>query len=182
MQTFVRSSLRALALALGFLVLSVQAQVTETPDPVGDALRILLPLGAAGLAWYKEDMDGLKQFGVTLVVAQGTTEVLKHAIDSTRPSGSGYGFPSSHVSAAFSAAGFVHQRYGVQQALPFYVLATVTAWERVHHHHHFTKDVVGGAAVGLGSAFLFTHPLPDGSVLSLQMHQGGPWLAYARSW
>jgi membrane-associated phospholipid phosphatase len=180
MGIIVRCWVRAMAIAC--LVLSAQAQVTATPDPVGDALRILLPLGAAGMAVYHEDMDGLQQFGLTLLVAQGTTEVLKHAIHSPRPDGTGYGFPSSHVSAVFAAAGFVQRRYGVREALPFYLLATVTAWERVHHDHHFTKDVVGGAAIGVGSALRFTHALPDGAVLSLQMHKGGPWVAYSRNW
>lgn len=178
MKPFAASAVFAACLACGTL----HAQVRATPDPVGNALRYAVPLGAAALALYREDTDGLKEFGGTLLLSQGTTEVLKHAVHSPRPDGTGHGFPSSHVSAVFAAAGFVHRRYGLDEAWPFYALATLTAYERVHHHHHFAKDVAGGAVVGVGSAFLLTHPLPDGGTLVLGLHAGGPWLSYMRSW
>ena len=144
-------SCAATALCLAAVALPASAQVVATPDPIGDALQYLVPLGAAGLSAYHHDLEGAKQLGVTLLVSQGTTEILKHAINSPRPDGTGYGFPSGHTSAVFAAAGFVNFRYGVAEAIPFYALATVTAYERVHHNHHFTKDVVGGAAVGVTS-------------------------------
>ena len=170
------------AVALAFFMTPVHAQVTATSDPVGDALRYLVPLGAAGLALYHDDVPGLKQLGVTWAVAQVTTEALKQAIHQPRPDGTGHGMPSGHTSSVFSAAGFVHHRYGPWEAVPFYVLATVTAWGRVHHDHHTPSQVVAGAAVGLASAYFFTDPLPDGGRLTLGMRAGGPWLAYARSW
>lgn len=178
MKPFAASAVLAACLASGTLY----AQVAETPDPVGNALRFAVPLGAVALALHREDADGLKEFGWTLLASQGTTEVLKHAVRSPRPNGAGYGFPSSHVSAVFAAAGFVHRRYGMDEAWPFYALAALTAYERVRHHHHFTKDVVGGAVVGVGSAFLLTHPLPDGGTLALGLRAGGLWLGYARRW
>ena len=180
MRLFVRSS--ACALAFACVLAPAGAQVVVTSDPVGNALEYLLPLGAAGLSLYQDDVAGLKQLGITLVVSQGTTELLKHVIDQPRPDGTGYGMPSGHASVVFAAAGYVHRRYGPWEAVPFYALATVTAWERVHHNHHTTGQVVGGAAVGLASAYFFTDPLPDGGRLSLGMHAGGPWLSYARSW
>ena len=169
-------------LAACLFVGTLHAQVQATPDPVGDALHYALPLGAAALALYHHDTDGLKQFDWTLLASQGTTEALKRVVDSPRPDGTGFGFPSGHASAAFAAAGFVHRRYGLDEAWPFYALATVTAYERVHHHHHFTKDVVGGAVVGVGAAFLITQPLPDGGVVGISWRGGGPWVSYARTW
>lgn len=180
MRSIFRSS--ACALAFAALAAPASAQVTATRDPVGDALRLLLPLGAAGMTLYHQDLDGLKEFGITLAVSQGTSELLKHVADKPRPDGTGYGFPSGHTSAAFAAAAFVQRRYGAWEAAPFYALATVTGWERVHHHHHFTSQVVGGAVIGVASAYLFTDPLPDGGRVALQVRNGGPWLAYARSW
>jgi membrane-associated phospholipid phosphatase len=180
MSPFVR--LWVCALAFACLGVPAEAQVVVTPDPVGDALQYLLPLGAAGLALYHDDVPGLKQLGITLVVSQGTTEVIKHVANQPRPDGTGYGFPSGHTSIVFAAAGYVHRRYGPWEAVPFYALATVTGWERVHHNHHYTSQVVGGAAIGVASAFFFTDPLPDGGRLSLGMRAGGPWLAYQRSW
>lgn len=180
MRLFIRSS--ACVLAFAGLVAPAGAQVVATTDNVGDALKYLVPLGAAGLSIYHDDIPGLKQLGLTVVVSQGTTEVLKHVIGQPRPDGTGYGMPSGHASIVFASAGYVHRRYGPWEAVPFYALATVTAWERVHHNHHTTEQVIAGAAVGLASAYFFTDPLPDGGRLSLGMRAGGPWLAYARSW
>lgn len=169
------------ALAASLAVPAV-AQVQATPDHVGDALQYIVPLAAAGMTWYHHDFDGTKQLGLSFLVAQGTTELLKHTIHSPRPDGTGHGFPSGHTSAVFSAAGFVHQRYGIGEAWPFYILATVTAYERVHHDHHTTGQVVGGAVVGMGSAFLFTKPLPDGGRVGVAWDRGGPWVTYAKTW
>jgi len=178
MRAFAAPAVLAACLACG----TPHAQVSATPDPVGDALRYALPLGAAALTFYHQDTEGLKEFGWTWLASQGTTEVLKHVVDSPRPDGTGYGFPSGHASAVFAAAGFVHRRYGLGEAWPFYALATVTAYERVHHHHHFTRDVVAGAVIGVGSAFLISKPLPDGGVIGVGWHGGGPWVTYARTW
>jgi len=171
-----------LAIGLACAPLSARAQVSATPDPVGDALRIAVPLAAVALTLYHHDIDGLKQLGWSEVLSQGTTEVLKRAVNSPRPDGTGHGFPSGHTSLVFTAAGFVHRRYGLQQSVPFYALATVTAYERVHHDHHFTKDVVGGAVIGVASAFLLTKPLPDGGVVGVSWRGGGPWVSYAKAW
>jgi membrane-associated phospholipid phosphatase len=176
------TSAATLACALACGSLPAVAQVHAQPDPVGDALQYIVPLGAAGMTWYHHDLEGTKQLGVSFLVSQGTTEVLKHAIDQPRPDGTGYGMPSGHTSAVFSAAAFVHRRYGFGEAWPFYILATVTAYERVHTNHHTTEQVIGGAAVGVASSFIFTHPLPDGGQVGVGMHGNGPWLTYARAW
>jgi hypothetical protein len=176
------TSAATLACALACGSLPAVAQVHAQPDPIGDALQYIVPLGAAGMTWYHHDLEGTKQLGVSFLVSQGTTEVLKHAIDQPRPDGTGYGMPSGHTSAVFSAAAFVHRRYGFGEAWPFYILATVTAYERVHTNHHTTEQVIGGAAVGVASSFIFTHPLPDGGQVGVGMHGNGPWLTYARAW
>jgi membrane-associated phospholipid phosphatase len=108
--------------------------------------------------------------------------VLKHIVNSPRPTGSGYGFPSGHSSAVFASAGYVHQRYGMERALPFYGLATITAYSRVHTHHHFAKDVLGGAVVGVGSAFLLAHPLGPNTSASVEHDAGGSWVRFASTW
>lgn len=171
-----------LAAGLAGLALPAASQVAATQDRIGDALQFAVPLAAAGMAAYQQDTQGLKQLGSTLLVSQGSTEVLKHLVNSPRPDGTGYGFPSGHTSAVFASAGFVQVRYGTADALPFYGLATLAAYERVHHNHHFTKDVVGGAAVGVGSSYLMTHPLPDGDVLGASYRSHGVWLSYASHW
>jgi membrane-associated phospholipid phosphatase len=158
------------------------AQVTARPDRLSDALQYVVPAGAAALSLYERDGEGLKEFGYSLAVAQGTTEVLKHAVRSRRPDGTGLGFPSGHTSLVFASAGYVHERYGMERALPFYGLATLTAYSRVHTHHHFTKDVVGGAVVGVGSAFFLTHPLGPNTSASVEHGAEGTWVRFASVW
>ena len=151
----------AIACAIMFSPLQCEAQVHATRDRLGDALQIVLPLAAAGLSFKNDDMEGLKEFGYSAALSQGTTEVLKHTVRSRRPDGTGLGFPSGHTSMAFVSAAFVQQRYGWGPALPMYGLAALTGYSRVHTHHHFVKDVVGGAAVGVASATWLTHPLGE---------------------
>jgi membrane-associated phospholipid phosphatase len=162
--------------------LPTHAQVHARPDRVGDALQYIVPAGAAALGLYERDPEGLKELAYSLALSQGTTEVLKRTIRSRRPDGTGYGFPSGHTSVVFASAGFVHERYGVQMALPYYALATLTAYSRVHTHHHFTKDVVGGAVVGVGSSFLLTHPLGPRSSASVGYGSDGVWARVASTW
>jgi membrane-associated phospholipid phosphatase len=162
--------------------LPAQAQVHARPDRIGDALQYLVPAGAAGLALYECDTEGLKELAYSLALSQGSTEVLKRVVDSKRPDGTGRGFPSGHTSAVFASAAFVHERYGVEMALPYYALATLTAYSRVHTHHHFTKDVVGGAAVGVGSSFLLTHPFGPRTSASVSYASDGVWARFASAW
>ena len=86
------------------------------------------------------------------------------------------------VVVVFASAAFVQERYGLTPALPFYALATLTAYSRVHTHHHFVKDVVGGAAIGAGSAFLLTHPLGPHSVASVGLAGGGLRIELSAQW
>ena len=137
------------------------SQVTARPDKFGDAMQYLLPIAAASLSVYQGDYEGLKQFGLTAALSQGATELLKHTVRSNRPDGTGLGFPSGHTSIAFASATYVYERYSWEWSAPMFGLAAATGYSRVHTHHHFTKDVVGGAAIGMGSAVLLTHPLGE---------------------
>jgi len=158
-----RTRARAVAAAATLAVCSAaQAQVVARPDRFGDTMRYGLPLAAVALSLYEGDTEGLKQFAESMAVSQAGTELLKRAVHSKRPDGTGRGFPSGHVSAVFTAATYVHERYSLEWSLPFYALAAVTAEERVRTHHHFTKDVVAGAAIGSASSWLFTSRLDGG--------------------
>lgn len=141
------------------LATDVGAQVVARSDRFGDAMQLLLPAAAAALTLERGDAEGVKELALSGALAVGTTEVLKRAVNSPRPDGSKGGFPSAHASIAFVSAAYVHQRYGAQWALPMYGLATLAGYSRVRTHNHYAKDVVGGALIGIGSAFLLTHPL-----------------------
>jgi membrane-associated phospholipid phosphatase len=135
---------------------AAQAQVVAQKDRFSDVVRIGLPVAAAVITLAKDDGEGFQQLAYSMALSAGSTELLKRGINSKRPDGSPYGFPSGHVSLAFTAATYVHQRYSLQMALPMYALATATAYQRVHTHNHYAKDVVGGAAAGVVSALMFT--------------------------
>ena len=164
------------------LALGANAQTVARPDRFGNAMQIALPLAAAGWSVYQADPEGLKEFGLSLAVSELATEGLKRAVNDPRPTGAGRGFVSGHASAAFVSAAFMHRRYGLGPAVPMYVLATATAYSRVHTGHHFTRQVLRGAAVGVGSAVVFTKHLSERSQAALVPTAGGVAFSYATSW
>lgn len=151
----------------------VHAQTAARPDRFGDTMRWALPLAAAGYALHEHDTQGLVQLGESWATAELVSEGLKRAIHDPRPTGSGRGFSSGHAASAFAAAGFLQARYGLQVAAPAWVLATATAYSRVHDGHHYTRQVLVGAGVGVASAALFTSR--DGRRAVAAVAQPGGW-------
>lgn len=138
------------------MVLCAQALPARAdPEAVGDVLGVALPATAYALTFTHDDREGRKQFYESFGATVGATWLLKNTVHKERPDGSNdQSFPSGHSAAAFQAASFVHRRYGIP-AWPGYVLATYTAWSRVEANKHDTADVLAGAALGIGSTFLF---------------------------
>lgn len=127
------------------------------PEAVGDVLGLALPATAYALTFTRDDQDGRRQFYESFGATIGTTWLLKNTVHKERPDGSSdQSFPSGHSAAAFEAASFIHRRYGIA-AWPGYALATYTAWSRVEANKHDTADVLAGAALGIGSTFLFVN-------------------------
>jgi membrane-associated phospholipid phosphatase len=124
----------------------------------GNVLGYGLPIVAAGLPLVFKDIDGAWQFGESEALAMGTTYALKFAVHKTRPNGKRYSFPSGHATATFSSAEFMRKRYGWEYGLPAYAVATFVSYSRVAVKQHYTMDVIGGAAVGVVSSYLLTHP------------------------
>jgi membrane-associated phospholipid phosphatase len=149
------------------LAAGAHAQVVAGKDRFSDLMRIGLPVAAAAVTLAKDDGEGFQQLAYSMALSAGSTELLKHGISSKRPDGTPHGFPSGHVSIAFTAATYMHQRYSLQWALPMYALATATAYQRVHTHNHYAKDVIGGAAVGVVSALMFTGRFSQRSAASV---------------
>lgn len=128
----------------------------------GDNVRLLLPLTAAAGALAINDMTGVSQLGITMLVTTGATEGLKLATRERRPNG--YcceSFPSGHTSAAFGGAAFIHNRFGFVYSIPFYLAASYVGYSRVYAHSHYTHDVIAGAGVGILSAWLSTTAYKD---------------------
>lgn len=109
--------------------------------------------------WYDYDWQGLKQLMVVNLVKSTVTDGLKDRIDETRPSGHGDdSFPSGHTSNAFAHAAFIHRRYGINQAILPYAMASFVGYSRVQARAHYVHDVLAGAAVGFLSAWIFADP------------------------
>jgi len=124
----------------------------------GDAGAIVLPAGAAAGALVAHDHKGLAQLAESYASAMAVTYVLKVAVDRTRPNGGHQSFPSGHATSAFAGAAFLQRRYGWALGIPAYGLASFVAYSRVEAKQHYTSDVVAGAAIGIATNLVFTHP------------------------
>jgi len=135
-------------------------------DNLSTGLALGLLGSAIALTFEHSDKTGgiefAKTFGSTILV----TETLKAVVNERRPDGSGNdSFPSGHTAAAFAAATYLSIRYkdsiGVYSPLLFGA-AALTGISRVRANKHYTKDVVAGAVIGAGLAFVFTSPFSKG--------------------
>ncbi len=140
-----------------FCIPKIYAQ--DAIEKSGDIVQIALPIMAfsSTLIW-KDDTKPILQFVKTMGTSVIVTHGLKRIINKQRPNGGNHAFPSGHTSAAFTGAAFLERRFGWKIGVPAYVLASYVGWTRVHTHHHDYWDVLGGAAVGIGSTYLFTKP------------------------
>ena len=129
----------------------------------GDVLVTSLPAIALGstLIW-KDDQKGTLQFAKTLATTALSTYALKLIINKERPNGESLNsFPSGHTSIAFASAGFMQKRYGWKVGIPAYALAGYVGYSRIKANKHDGWDVLAGAILGTGIAYLFTNPLPE---------------------
>ena len=68
---------------------------------------------------------------------------------------------SGHATIAFSSAAFIQRRYGWKGGVPAYLVASYTGWLRLETDDHDVADVVGGAAIGMLSAYLLSDRFAD---------------------
>ena len=127
----------------------------------GDILMVAVPLTALGIATYRDDTEGQKEFIKSFLVNTALTHALKFSLKNTsldkRPNGKRYSFPSGHAAAAFQGAFFLQTRYGTEYGAPAIALSAFTGYTRVHAKAHHWRDVVGGAALAFGvNYFLVT--------------------------
>ena len=132
-----------------------QKAVKRTTD-----VLCLVP-SATGLvkAIVEKDKKGILQLGLSSATTLALNYGLEACIKKDRPDGQGHhAFPSTHTAVAFDGASFLTRRYGWRWGLPAYALSAYVAWGRVYSKRHDWWDVLGGAALGAGSAFIFTRP------------------------
>ena len=124
-----------------------------------DVMCLLPDATALGVAIAKHDTEGLKQLGLSTATCLVANYGLELCIRKDRPDGTGHhAFPSTHTAVAFNGSTFLMKRYGWKWGVPAYVVSSFVACGRVHIDRHDWWDVLGGAAIGAGSAFIFTRP------------------------
>nr|WP_295658962.1 phosphatase PAP2 family protein [Polymorphobacter sp.] len=170
-----------------FTLLAVVAALAATPAAASDKFwhglanvgEIGIPLAAGGITLYEGDRTGLIELAETGALTVAATEALKYSVNERRPNGGEHSFPSAHTSIAFAGAGYLHARYGWRVGLPFEAFATLVGFARVHTRDHHWYDAVAGAAIGEGSAYLFTRRLNDHTRLTAYGDSGGGGLQFA---
>ena len=134
-------------------------------------VNIVAPLGTLTAGIIKHDkkleMDALYMAGAYLTSAI-ITHGLKNTIKRIRPfeeyptiitmkrdAGGGYSFPSGHTSAAFCTATSLSIYFPKWYVIvPSYLYAATVGWARMYQGVHYPTDVLAGAVVGAGSAWL----------------------------
>lgn len=134
----------------------------------GDIGAVLLPVAGLTAILVNKDWQGLKQGVFAGITTLGVTYALKYAVKKERPDRSDmHSFPSMHTSVSFTAASFIQRRYGWKWGIPAYAVSTYVGWSRVYGKKHDWWDVAAGAAIGVGSSYLFTRPFAKKHDLTL---------------
>lgn len=148
----------AVVALLLLLVLTPGARASDI-STAGDAAAVAIVLAAGGITIARDDKEGMVQLTKTAILDVSATMGLKYTIHERRPDGSdNQSFPSAHTSVSFASAEYLRKRYGWDYGLPAYTLASFVAYSRVESNKHHVKDVIAGAAIGIGSGYIFTTP------------------------
>ena len=130
---------------------------------------ILIPVGMGSMGLMKHNDRLFRNACVTIAaiaVNEGITEIMKYSINRNRPfvtypditkkSAAGSpSFPSGHTSSAFSTATSLSLAYPKWYIIaPTFTWAGTVGYSRMHLGVHYPSDVVAGAVVGAGSAWL----------------------------
>jgi membrane-associated phospholipid phosphatase len=134
-------------------------------------LAIGIPVGIATAGLIKHDDKLVRNACVTLAATalnSGITLALKYSFNRARPyvtypditkksAGGSPSFPSGHTSMAFSTATSLSLAYPKWYIIiPSYTWASTVGYSRMDLGVHYPSDVLAGALVGAGSAWI-TH-------------------------
>lgn len=134
-----------------------------------DYLAVGIPVGLLTAGFIKGDA-ALKKEGfnaaLTTFATYGVGFVLKKAVDRDRPyiehphiknyrEFSGSSFPSGSTSIAFATATNLSMAYPKWYVIvPSALYASTVGYSRLHLGAHYPSDVLAGAAIGMGTAFV----------------------------
>ena len=128
-------------------------------ESIGDGTQFVAPAAALALCIIKKDKKGGIKFIESFALTASSVYIMKQAIYKKRPDKAGNSsFPSGHTAVSFQGAAFIQRRYGWRFGVPAYILASYTGMSRVYSNRHYFEDVLAGAAIGIGSVYLFTKP------------------------
>jgi membrane-associated phospholipid phosphatase len=126
-------------------------------------------MGTTGLIKHDEKLFRNTEVLVgATIINLGITTVLKYTVNRTRPfvtypdifkksKGGSPSFPSGHTSGAFATATSLSLSYPKWYVItPLYVWACTVGYSRMDLGVHYPSDVLAGALIGAGSAWL-TH-------------------------
>ena len=68
---------------------------------------------------------------------------------------------------SFQGAAFLQRRYGWKFGAPAYAVSAYVGWGRIYAKKHDIWDVLAGAALGAGSAYIYTRPFARKHELTL---------------
>jgi len=139
--------------------------VTNSVSPIG----LGAPLVITSIGFIQKDQV-LKNkgysFAATLLTSALITTSLKFAIDKDRPfetypeiqkltSAGSPSFPSGHTSEAFATATSLSMAFPKWYVIaPSFIWASAAGYSRMHLGVHYPSDVLVGALIGSGSAWL----------------------------
>lgn len=120
-----------------------------------DISQISLPVSAAMLSMIKNDKQGTLELIEGTAYTAALTYTLKKTITAPRPNqADNNSFPSGHSSITAQSATYLQLRYGWHYGLPAYALTTAVAYSRIETKQHYWRDVIGGAALGMGIQYM----------------------------
>jgi undecaprenyl-diphosphatase len=134
-------------------------------------VSLLTPATLLSVGYYQKDKQLIKKGWAavgTLAINTAITQGLKYGINRTRPYISypnlihtdvienDPSFPSGHTSTAFATAANLSIQFNNKWyvAVPAYAWATSVGYSRLYLGKHYPSDVLAGAAIGIGAAYL----------------------------
>ena len=152
--------MRRLILLLSLLIIATNTTQAQFVEKSTTVLCLLPSATAAVNTLARHDRRGMLQLGLSSATCLAVNYALEAVITKDRPDGTGHhAFPSTHTAVAFNGATFLARRYGWKWGAPAYAVAAYVGWGRVHADRHDWWDVLGGAAIGTGTALIFARPL-----------------------
>ncbi len=141
------------------------AVIVGSAYPISLAMPVCVFLYGAGKHDKKTMVQGLQLAG-SLTVAVVGTYAFKYAVNRNRPYidhpeiipdiyENSSSFPSGHTSLAFSTATSLSLQYRKWYVVvPSYLWAGAVAYSRTYQGVHYPSDVLAGAVIGAGSAYI----------------------------